>query len=48
MANQASLILEKHAPVVLTDVETPVPGNDEVLVKVEVIGFSPIESKNQK
>lgn len=48
MANQASLIPEKHARVVLSDVETPTPIDGQVLVKVDVIGFNPIEAKNQK
>ncbi|PYH91811.1 putative alcohol dehydrogenase [Aspergillus ellipticus CBS 707.79] len=48
MANQAAWIKEKQARVVLDDAETPTPGEAQVLVKVEVIGFSPIESKVQK
>lgn len=48
MANQAAWIKEKHAKVVLDDAETPTPGEGEVLVKVEVIAFSPIESKLQR
>lgn len=48
MANQAALIKEKHAKVVLEDVEIPTPGEGEVLVKVAVIAFSPIEYKLQR
>lgn len=47
MAKQASWIREKHARVVLEEAQIPTPGDDEVLVKVEVIAFSPIESKLQ-
>lgn len=47
MANQASWIREKHARVVLEETQIPTPGDGEVLVKVDVIAFSPIESKLQ-
>ena len=47
MSNQAAWIKEKHGRLVLDEAETPFPGDNEVLVKVELIAFSPIESKIQ-
>ncbi|KAJ5732336.1 hypothetical protein N7493_003817 [Penicillium malachiteum] len=48
MTHQAAFIKERHANLVVEHVETPSPGDDEILVKVEVIAFSPIEYKLQR
>ncbi|KAI9043178.1 zinc-binding alcohol dehydrogenase family protein [Aspergillus affinis] len=47
MSNQAAWIKEKHGRLVLDEAEIPIPGENEVLVKVDLIAFSPIESKIQ-
>ncbi|OJJ46856.1 hypothetical protein ASPZODRAFT_131748 [Penicilliopsis zonata CBS 506.65] len=46
--NESAWIKEKHARLTVENAEKPVPGDGEVLVKVEVIAFSPIESKIQR
>ncbi|PLB44954.1 GroES-like protein [Aspergillus steynii IBT 23096] len=48
MTNQAAWIKEKHGQLVVDEAETPVPGDGEILVKVDLIGFSPVEAKIQK
>jgi len=48
MSHQAALIKEQHADLVVDKVSTPTPGPGELLVKVKVIGFSPLEAKIQK
>ncbi|KAJ5618261.1 hypothetical protein N7528_006904 [Penicillium herquei] len=48
MTHRAAFIKERHANLVVEDVDTPSPGDGEVLVKVEVIAFSPIEYKLQR
>ncbi|KAF2746175.1 putative alcohol dehydrogenase [Sporormia fimetaria CBS 119925] len=48
MSNQAAWIKEKHANVELGPADKYTPGDGELLVKVEVIGFNPIEAKIQK
>jgi NADPH:quinone reductase-like Zn-dependent oxidoreductase len=48
MANYAAWIKEKHATLTVGAADTPKPGEGELLIKNEVIGFSPIESKVQR
>lgn len=47
MPNQAAWIKEKYAKLVVDDADMPTPGAGELLVKVNVIGFSPVEWKMQ-
>jgi hypothetical protein len=48
MANQAAWIKQKQAQVIVDAADQYEPGAGELLVKVDVIGFSPIEAKTQK
>ncbi|KAI1628129.1 chaperonin 10-like protein [Exophiala viscosa] len=48
MSHQAAWIKEQHADLVVDKAPTPTPGPGELLVKVKVIGFSPLEAKIQK
>ncbi|KAK4940570.1 hypothetical protein LTR10_019329 [Elasticomyces elasticus] len=48
MSHQAAWIKEQHANVVVDAAPNPTPGPGELLVKVKVIGFSPLEAKIQK
>jgi len=48
MTHQAAWIKEKHANLVVDEASTPSPGPGELLVKVKIIGFSPLEAKIQK
>ena len=48
MSHQAAWIKEQHADLVVEEASTPTPGPGELLVKVKVIGFSPLEAKIQK
>jgi NADPH:quinone reductase-like Zn-dependent oxidoreductase len=48
MANQAAWIKQKQAQLEVDDANKYEPGAGELLVKVDVIAFSPIESKTQK
>lgn len=48
MSHQAAWIKEQHANLVVDEAPTPSPGPGELLVKVKVIGFSPLEAKIQK
>lgn len=48
MAHQAAWIKEEHADLVVDTAPTPTPGPGELLVKIKVIGFSPLEAKIQK
>jgi NADPH:quinone reductase-like Zn-dependent oxidoreductase len=48
MNHQAAWIKEKHGSLVVGLAETPSPGPEELLMKVMVIGFNPIESKIQQ
>lgn len=48
MSNNAALIKEKHARLTVGPSEKPNPGAGELLVKVAVIAFSPIEAKVQR
>jgi len=48
MGHLAAWINEKQGLVAPSPADTPSPGPNELLIKVNVIGFSPIESKVQK
>ena len=48
MANAAAWIKQARAPLEVAESETPTPGEGEVLVRVMVIAFSPIESMIQR
>ncbi|KAH8722612.1 chaperonin 10-like protein [Phaeosphaeriaceae sp. PMI808] len=48
MANKASWIQAPTAEVSVGDAEIPIPGPEEILIKVNSIAFSPIEAKIQK
>jgi NADPH:quinone reductase-like Zn-dependent oxidoreductase len=48
MANQAAWIKQKQAELEVDAADKYEPGSGELLVKVEIIGFSPIEHKTQK
>jgi hypothetical protein len=48
MANQAAWIKQKQAQLEVDAADKYNTGAGELLVKVDVIGFSPIESKTQK
>jgi NADPH:quinone reductase-like Zn-dependent oxidoreductase len=48
MTNQAAWIKSKHAQLEVDATEKYNPQAGEILVKVEVIGFNPIEAKQQK
>lgn len=48
MSHQAAWIKERYANLVVDEAPTPTPGPGELLVKVKVIGFSPLEAKIQK
>jgi NADPH:quinone reductase-like Zn-dependent oxidoreductase len=48
MANQAAWINSKHAQLEVDTAEKYEPQAGQVLVKVEVIGFNPVEAKDQK
>ena len=48
MTNQAAWIKQKHAQIEVDAASDYEPGTGELLVKVEVIAFSPIDSKTQK
>ena len=48
MNHQAASIKEQYANLVVEKAPTPAPGPGELLVKVKVIGFSPLEAKIQK
>ncbi|KAH8433861.1 uncharacterized protein LDX57_011498 [Aspergillus melleus] len=47
MSNQAAWIKEKHGRLGLDEAEIPIPGDNEVFVKIELIAFSPIDLKIQ-
>lgn len=47
MPNQAAVIPEERAQLVVTNVDKPQPGVRELLVKVAVVGLSPIDYKMQ-
>jgi hypothetical protein len=48
MANQAAWIKQKQAKLEVEATDQYKPGVGDLLVKVDVIGFSPIEAKTQK
>jgi len=48
MNHQAAWIKEPHAALVVDEAPMPTPGPGEMLVRVKVIGFSPLEAKIQK
>ncbi|KAJ9607195.1 hypothetical protein H2200_008267 [Cladophialophora chaetospira] len=48
MSHQAAWIKEQQATLVVDEAPTPTPGPGELLIKVKVIGFSPLEGKIQK
>lgn len=48
MNHQAAWIKEPNATLVVDEAPMPTPGSGEILVKVKVIGFSPLEAKIQK
>jgi NADPH:quinone reductase-like Zn-dependent oxidoreductase len=48
MSHQAAWIKEPHASLAVDEAPTPTPGPGELLIKVKIIGFSPLEAKIQK
>ena len=46
--NTQAAIKEQHATLVVDQAPIPIPGPGELLVKVQVIAFSPLEAKIQK
>ncbi|KXT00803.1 hypothetical protein AC578_2923 [Pseudocercospora eumusae] len=48
MTHQAAWIKSKNAILEIASSETPSPGPEELLVKVEAIAFNPVESKVQR
>lgn len=48
MSNHAAWIKEQYARLTVSPAEKPTPGAGELLVKIAIIAFSPIEAKVQK
>lgn len=48
MSHQAAWIKKPHGDLVIEEFPIPTPGSGELLVKVSVIAFSPLEAKIQK
>ena len=48
MSHQAAVIKQQHANLTVEQSPIPTPGPGELLVKVKVIAFSPLEAKIQK
>jgi NADPH:quinone reductase-like Zn-dependent oxidoreductase len=48
MPHQAAIIKAATTPLEVGSVETPTPGAGQILVKVEVVAFNPLEAKIQK
>ncbi len=48
MSQQAAWIKEQHASLVVDEAPIPTPGPGELLVKIKIIAFSPLEAKIQK
>jgi NADPH:quinone reductase-like Zn-dependent oxidoreductase len=48
MPHQAAIIKAATTPLVVESVETPSPGPGQILVKVDVVAFNPLEAKIQK
>lgn len=45
--DQAAWFKERHTMLMADEVEIPIPSDNEILIKVDLIAFSPFESKIQ-